>query len=296
MKILITGGTGLIGTQLTAHLINQHSVIVLSRNVVAASRKLGGEVQVVDDLTAVDFNQVNAIINLAGEPIIDHRWTPQQKTKLEQSRWRITQQLVDGINAADTPPHTFISGSATGYYGRQGSNPIDERYQDSYPEYGHALCERWEQIALGAESAATRVCLIRTGIVLAKHGGALAKMLPAFKLGLGGPISTGQQMMSWIHLDDMVQLLLFVLTHSQIKGAVNATAPNPVSNAEFSRVLANRLHRPHFFRVPRLVLKWLLGERSDLILYGQNVIPQKLLQAGYKFRYSDIDKALHDLV
>jgi len=296
MQILLTGGSGLIGSALIKHLTNQHTIIVLTRNTIKAAQKLDNKVKLITQLSEVDFNHTDVVINLAGEPIADKRWSKHQKDIIEQSRWQITQQIVDKIKASETPPHTLISGSAIGYYGRQSNAPIDETFQDCFPEFTHSLCNKWEQIALEAESPYTRVCLVRTGIVLASRGGVLGKMLPAFKLGLGGPISTGEQVMSWVHIDDMVQLLLHILNTKQLSGAINATSPKPVSNAEFSKLLASTLKRPNAFRVPKFLLQQLLGEMSDLLLYGQNIIPQKLLDSGFVFQYPDIESAFSQLL
>lgn len=220
MRILLTGGTGLIGSALLKHWQNEHQLTVLTRTV----RPGSSAVQYITDLAKVDFNQLDAVINLAGEPIADKRWTDAQKDRICQSRWQLTEQLVQHITAASTPPAVLISGSAIGFYGRQGEQEISEEYQAFFPEFSHDICARWENLAWQANSPQTRVCLIRTGVVLAANGGALKKMLPPFKLGLGGKIGSGDQYMSWIHLDDMVALIDFLLHNDQISGAVNATA------------------------------------------------------------------------
>ncbi len=296
MNILLTGGTGLIGSSLVSSLLSDHNITVLSRSPAKASLKLGAQVSVINDLGDIDFNTLDIIINLAGEPIVEKRWTAQQKKTIENSRWHITQQLVDHIKAASTPPHTFISGSAIGYYGRQGEGPVDETFTDCFSEFSHLLCKKWETIALEAHSPSTRVCIVRTGIVLSREGGALQKMTPAFKMGLGGPIATGEQMMSWIHIDDMIRLLHYLIQNDAISGPINATAPTPVSNEVFSVTLANTLNRPHFFRVPKSVLNLLMGEMSDLLVYGQNVIPKKIMKEGFIFKFPDIAMALNDLL
>ena len=167
-----------------------------------------------------------------------------KKQILRDSRITITQQISAAINQCDTPPHTFISGSAVGFYGRQSTTVIDESFVDVTPEFSHQLCHDWEQAALQAESINTRVCLLRTGIVLANNGGALAKMLPPFKLALGGPIADGQQGMSWIHIEDMINLIIHIINNVQLSGAINMTAPTPVSNSEFSQSLGKVLNRP----------------------------------------------------
>lgn len=295
MHILLTGGTGLIGKHLCPFLLNHHKVTVLTRNPIQAAVLLTHQVVAVKSLNEVDFEQVDAIINLAGEPIVNKRWSDSQKRELLDSRIKLTQQITKKINRCNSPPHTFISGSAIGFYGRQGDCKIDESFNDIYPEFSHVLCRDWEHAATKAESEKTRVCLLRTGVVLSKHGGALDKMLPAFKFGLGGPIGHGKQGMSWIHIDDMIQLILFVLSHKDICGPINATAPNPVDNNEFSQTLGSVISRPAMLRMPAWVLKLMMGEMSDLLLHGQFVIPDKLLKHNYRFHYPELKPALESL-
>ncbi|HEY0924581.1 TIGR01777 family oxidoreductase [Rheinheimera pacifica] len=292
MHILLTGGTGLIGSALVKHWLNQHKLVVLTRNPAQAQQQLGPEVRTVQSLQQVDFNQINAVINLAGEPIVGKRWSDAQKQLLCDSRWAITEQMVGAIKAASAPPSVLISGSAIGIYGRQQQQFIDEDYQPFHAEFSSELCQRWEQLALEAQSANTRVCLLRTGIVLANEGGALKKMLLPFKLGLGGRIGNGEQYMSWVHLQDMLRLTDFLLQHPTLTGPFNATAPNPVTNAEFSQQLAKVLHRPAILPMPAFVLKLMLGEMADLLLTGQRVIPAKLQHAGFAFKYSQLPDAL----
>jgi len=295
MNILITGGSGLIGQALIQHL-NADQIIVLTRSPVKAAKILPNDVKLITSLEQIDFSDLDVVVNLAGEAIVDKRWTSKQKAIICQSRWQITQALVEKIQAATPPPHCFISGSAIGYYGRQDASAIDENYQDVYPEFSHQLCQKWEGIALQAESEQTRVCLLRTGIVLADNGGALAKMLPAFKLGLGGPIGNGEQFMSWIHIDDMVAVILAAIYQDSLTGIINATAPMPVSNQEFATTLSNVLSRPCWFRVPSFILRILMGESADLVIYGQQVLPKKLLNNNFKFQYPALQVALKQLL
>ena len=295
MKILLTGGTGLIGSALVRQWRGQHQLWVLTRTPSRAKALLGPDVTAVDALTEIDFNQLDAVINLAGEPIADKRWSEKQKQRLCQSRWDLTEQLVQAISDAQTPPSVLISGSAIGIYGRQDASLIDEDFHHFHNEFTHQLCQRWEQIALQAQSDKTRVCLLRTGIVLADKGGALAKMLPPFKLGLGGRVGSGEQYMSWIHLTDMLRLIEFLLQHPTLTGVFNATAPTPVTNAEFSQTLARVLKRPALLPVPAFMLKLLLGELSDLLLTGQRVLPANLVKAGFEFKFATLAPALQDL-
>lgn len=305
MKILLTGATGLIGQAFIKHYAHLHTFHVVTRsakklNQIFHHEMQQGVLEKVDLTLLIDLNAYDAVINLAGEPIVDKRWSAKQKKRICNSRWDITERLVALIKASSAPPSVFISGSAIGIYGRQADAnqtvmPIDEEFTDFYDEFARDICQRWEAIALQVQSDATRVCLLRTGIVLAKSGGALGKMKVPFSLGLGGPVSSGQQIMSWIHIDDMVQAIAHVLTTPALKGAINFTAPNPVSNAVFSKAYADSLHRPCLFTVPKLALRVLMGESADLLLYGQHVIPKALLDNGYEFTHSDINEALVSL-
>lgn len=219
MNILITGATGLIGSHLTSQLIKHaHGVTALVRDPKVAKQKLPASVTLISSLAQyTTLDTFDAVINLAGEPIFDQRWTAQQKQRLVESRVNLTAQLVQRINASRQPPHTFISGSATGYYGNKSEEIITENAPatDTFPSQ---LCQRWESEALCAK---TRVCLLRTGIVLSKAGGALAKMLPLYRLGLGGKLGSGKQYWAWIALDDMVKGILFLLENHQCQGAFN---------------------------------------------------------------------------
>lgn len=297
MKILITGGTGLIGHALLNKLKSEHDIWVLTRHPHRhqhnASQVNPTYIESINALGAIEFN---AIINLAGEPIAEKRWTPLQKQRITNSRWEITQEIVNYIHSTPTPPKVLLSGSAIGFYGRQSDQPIFENFNQPNQEFSHVLCKRWEEIALDAQSPTTRVCLLRTGIVLDKNQGALAKMLPPFKLGLGGPMASGQQYMSWIHITDMVDAICFLLNNEQCQGAYNLTAPHPVSNLKFSQTLAQNLRRPCVFPMPKMVLRLLFGEMADLLIYGQNVIPERLTQAGFDFKYPQLQLAIEDLM
>ncbi len=296
MHILITGGTGLIGRRLIETLKNKHQITVLTRNPDKASKILPDSVSLAHSIEEFkDLSEFDAVINLAGEPIADNRWSETQKQRICQSRWQLTQKLVDKIKQTSAPPEVLISGSAVGYYGRQGNHTVTEEQHHVHEEFTHTVCKQWENIALQARSDMTRVCTLRTGIVLAKGEGALGKMALPFKLGLGGKLGHGEQMMSWIHIDDEVAAILFLLTNDSCEGAYNLTAPNPVSNAEFSKELAHALHRPSLFTVPAFVLKVILGATSDLLLTGQRVLPARLQSAGFKFKYPTLSGALQNL-
>jgi len=298
MKILMTGGTGLIGSCFIQHYSERHDFTVLARKPQAAARKLGSNARILTSLSELEnLDAFDAVINLAGEPIAVKRWTSAQKERIQTSRWQTTQKLVSLMQASAQPPRVFISGSAIGYYGRQGQEPVTETRGVPHNEFSHELCARWEQIANSAASTDTRVCLLRTGVVLAKHGGALKKMLPPFYFGLGGPIGNGEQMMSWIHLHDMVAAIEFLLTHEDCAGAYNLTAPAPVSNEVFSKTIGQVLGRPTFMRVPGAVLRLVFGEMADdLLLHGQAVLPERLGQAGFEFQYAELEPALQNLL
>lgn len=300
MKLFITGGSGLIGSAFIHSLDKGCHVTVLTRDAVKAADKLHSaqcDITYALDLDEIEhFDGYQAVINLSGEPIADKRWTQNQKQKILDSRWQITQKLVDKIQRSTQPPGVFISGSAIGYYGRQQDEPIREDHLQLHREFSHYICKRWEEIANLAHSEQTRVCLLRTGIVLSKRGGALGKMLLPFKLGLGGKVASGKQYMAWIHIQDMLRAIHFLLLNQQCEGVYNLTAPNPVTNLEFSQTLAHTLHRPCLFPVPAFVLKLALGEMSDLLIYGQNVIPARLSEEGFKFDYPELQAAMENIL
>lgn len=294
MNILVTGATGLIGKALLPHL-NHDAITVLSRNPTRAYQSLGHHIHAIDSLDNLEnLDQFDVVINLAGEPIMGKRWSDNQKSIIQHSRWDLTQQLVDKINNGTNPPHTFISGSAVGIYGDNQDKSIDETTPITINDnnFSQQVCLRWEQIALQAQSTQTRVCILRTGIVLTKQGGALAKMLLPYQLGLGGKIGAGNQYFPWIHLHDMIKGILFVLNHADAQGVFNFTAPNPVTNKVFSQTLATTLKRPHFLCTPAWVLKLGLGESSQLLLDSQRALPNKLLAEGFHFSFPSIEQAL----
>lgn len=297
MKILITGGTGLIGRALVCHLaLNHHEITVLSRSPQKVYSHFCNEITCLTHLCdKKNLDEFDAVINLAGEPIADNRWTASQKRKLINSRCDLTQKLVDLFKASNNPPTVFISGSAVGYYGDQGETLVTEETPPN-TEFTHELCSKWEQIALEAQTPLTRVCLLRTGIVLSTQGGALPKMSKPFKLGIGGKLGSGKQYMPWIHIDDMVNGIIFLLEHENTQGAFNLTAPHPVQNKRFTQVLAKVLNRPALMTVPAPILQLIMGESATLVLGGQQAIPQKLLDAGFAFRYPQLDVALQDII
>lgn len=297
MKILITGATGLIGQRLTQALLNQsHHITALTRSPQRATKILGPQVEMLNSLDGLSsLDGFEAVINLAGEPIADKRWTAAQKQKLCDSRWQLTAQIAELIKASAKPPSVMISGSAVGYYGDQGQALVTEE-RSPHQEFTWQLCSRWEALALEAQSANTRVCLLRTGVVLSSEGGALTKMVLPFRMGVGGPFGNGQQYMPWIHIDDMLNAMLFLLNQPSLKGPFNMVAPTPVRNQQFSEQLAKVLHRPCFMRVPAVAVRCLMGESAVLVLGGQQAVPQRLIDAGYQFRYSALQPALEEVI
>ncbi|MBK5145355.1 TIGR01777 family protein [Budviciaceae bacterium BWR-B9] len=296
MHILITGATGLIGRHLTKSLLLQsHTISVVSRNIEKARAQFGDSVSYLNTLDNLkNLDNFDAVINLAGEPIADKRWTAVQKRRLCNSRWQLTAHLSKLFLDSHTPPAVFISGSAVGYYGDQGQSVVTED-EPPHPEFTHTLCQRWEEEALLAKSDRTRVCLLRTGIVLSTEGGALSKMLPIFKMGLGGPLGSGLQYMPWIHINDMVNAIQFLLTTPKLEGPFNMVSPYPVHNELFTDLLASAIDRPHFFRTPAFVIRLLMGESAVLVLGGQHALPKRLEEAGYHFEFNNLEKAFEDL-
>ena len=297
VHILITGGTGLIGRQLCKVLLAEgHELTVLSRNPDSVPAKCGASVHAMAALDEWQPDQTfDAVINLAGEPIVDARWTAQRKQALWDSRVSLTENLVRRIAAARHKPGVLLSGSAVGYYGNRGDAALDESAAAG-EDFAARLCKAWEDAASAAENKGVRVCLLRTGLVLSRDGGLLGRMLLPFKLGLGARLGDGKQWMSWVHVDDYVAMLLSLLRNAQASGSYNMTAPQPATNAEFTAVLAAVLHRPAPFIVLARLLKLGMGERACLLLEGQRVLPKRMEEARYRFAFTNLADALHDLL
>ncbi|MFT5719867.1 MAG: hypothetical protein ACI9W6_000155 [Motiliproteus sp.] len=293
MKLLITGASGFIGTALIRQLLLAgHEVIGLSRMPERLSKINSGQFRVINQLVEIDASEnIEAIINLAGEPILDKRWSEARKQLIYASRIDTTAALIGLIKRLDTAPRVLISGSAIGFYGSHSGDRILDERAEGRPGFTHTLCADWENLALEARAQGVRVCLLRTGVVLG-DGGALKRMLLPFRLALGGRIGKGKQWFSWIHLDDMLAIIQFLLAHEVLAGAFNATAPEPVTNAVFTRALGRALHRPTLLPMPVFVLRLLLGEGAELLCEGQRVLPARLQEAGFEFAYPDIDLAL----
>lgn len=296
MRIAITGSSGLVGSALVAHLRTAgHDVLSLVRR----APNGGGEVRwdpAAGQLDPAALAGVDAVVNLAGAGIGDHRWTDDYKQELRDSRLATTSLLARTIAGLDVRPSVLLSGSAIGWYGDRGDDVVDER---SAPGDGFLaeLCREWEAATKPAEGAGVRVAHLRTGIVLSAEGGALKKQLPLFKFGLGGKMGSGRQWSSWISIDDEVGAITHLLT-ANVEGPVNLTAPNPVQNAEFTRELARALGRPSFFPIPSFGPKALLGgELAEALLFtGQRVAPTVLSGSGYEFRHETLSVALPELL
>jgi len=312
-RYLITGGSGFIGTQLIKQLlIEEHEVTVLTRDEVktlnhftdvmkSAIRpdKTIGKVHTITDLSQLnihDGSSFDVVINLAGQGIADKRWTDSVKQQLLASRINTTNALYDYLEDVLVKPDVVISGSALGYYGlHDNDTKINESGQGD-DSFSSKLCVAWEKQAKRFEDLGIRTCYLRTGIVLGKNGGALSKMLPPFKFGLGGPMGSGKQWMSWIHMDDIVGIIRYAVDNESVSGAINGTAPNPVTNKTFSSTLGRVLKRPAFIPMPAFVMKLMMGEMAEeLLLSGQRVVPEKLVKAGYQFKYPELKTALKDI-
>lgn len=302
MDILLTGATGFIGQSLIPYLLNHsHRVFAWVRNPAKMEQLFGqhalAEKQLVFSTELEPFRSLcfDAVINLAGEPIVEQRWTHRRKQVLFDSRIGTTEALVNFLASQSQPPRLFISSSAIGYYGAQGSNVLTEA-SSPVDEFQHQLCRHWEAAACKARALGCRVCLLRTGLVVGPQGGFLSKMLPLFKLGIGGKLGSGSQYMSWIHMDDWLAILNLLFENTSIEGPINLTAPEPVTNKVFSKTLGRVLNRPAIIPTPGIALNIMLGEMACLLLTGQRVIPQKAVDAGFTFSYPTLESALQNVL
>lgn len=296
MNILLTGGTGLIGRQLCRlWLAEGHGIWVWSRSPETVSQQCGQQVQGIAELNEIDHVPLDAVVNLAGAPIADRPWTKSRRKMLWDSRIGLTERLVGWLSQREQRPPLLVSGSAVGWYGDGGERELSEDDAPVTNDFASQLCIAWEESAVVAESLGIRVVIVRTGLVLARQGGFLQRLKPLFALGLGGRQGSGRQWMPWIHIDDQIGLIDFLLRQPNAAGPYNACSPQPVRNAEFAKAYAGSLGRPAILAVPASALKLGLGELSGLILGGQKAIPLRLQAAGYPFRFKTLDAALADL-
>jgi len=296
LNILITGGTGFIGSHLIEYFLKQqYNIIVLSRKI----KKNANNLKYILNLDSIkDNTKIDIIINLAGAPI-DKNWTKKYKKILLNSRIQTTKKIISLIERLDNKPKVLISGSAVGYYGardtKSESDFLDEN-SNYKPCFTHTLCEKWENEANLATKFGTRVCIIRLGVVLGKDGGMLKKIFLPFKLGLGGNLGDGKQYLSWVHIDDVIRVINYLIINNSSSGVYNLTSPNPISNSYFTKHLGKTLKRLTLFTMPSFVIQLLFGEMGEELLLGSNkVIPSKLLEEGYKFKYPKIEEALEDI-
>lgn len=296
MRVLITGATGFIGQPLCRRLADKgHELLAVSRSPEKARAKLPDGTEIRAEVSDFVDTAPEAVINLAGEPIAEGRWTDEKKRRIVESRVETTRAIVELCAGAESAPKVLVSASAMGYYGDQGDREVTEDTAPNH-EFVHEICDRWETEARKAESHDVRVAIARIGLVLDTGGGMLAKTLTPFKMGVGGRLGDGKQYMPWIHREDMVRILVFLLERDDLSGPFNASAPNPVTNAEFTQALANQLNRPAVLPAPAIALKIAFGEMSRLLLTGAKMLPERLEDAGFEFRYSRLEDALSEIL
>jgi len=305
MQVFVTGGTGLIGGRLVKRLLERRDrPVVLTRREATAEKMFGKSCRIVegDPMKAGPWQDVaaecDAVVNLAGENLFNHRWNDQFKALMTDSRLQTTAHVVEALGRKprreDGTPKVLVNASAIGIYGPHGDEELTE---ESPPgsDFLAGLCVEWEKAARAVEAFGVRCALMRTGIVLDKQGGVLAQLRTPFKLGVGGPVGDGRQWMSWIHHEDMTGVLLLALDNNEAVGPLNATAPNPVANRDFATAFGKALHRPSFMPTPRFVLRVMLGESADVVTTGQRVLPKKTMALGYSYQFPQIDAALADV-
>ena len=301
MRVFVTGATGFIGRALIPRLQRDgHAVVAWVRTPARARGLLGAEVELVHADTALGglvaaIERCDAVVNLAGEPLMGGRWTAGRRAVLERSRIAVTGQLVRAMAEVKICPRVFISGSAVGYYGDRGDEPLTEASSGG-EDFLARLCRRWESAAVDAERLGARVVLLRTGVVLGRAGGALAQMLPPFQLGVGGPVGSGKQYLPWIHLHDLVKIIAVALVDDRYRGPVNGVAPEQATSRTFAHALGHALHRPAILPVPALALKAIFGETATVLLASQRVDPRVLRELQFAFDFPTLDSALEDIV
>ena len=305
MKIAITGATGFVGSRLVERLISQgHKLVVLSRSVQRAQKVFPAtafkNLEIVGYTSTVSgdwqnaINGCDAVVNLAGEPIAEGRWTPERKEIILNSRKLGTQKIVEAIGNADSKPTVLVNASAIGYYGTSQTAIFDET-SSAGNDFLAQVTTEWESEAEKVKDLGVRLVVLRFGIVLGM-GGALGKMITPFKLFAGGPLGDGQQWFSWIHVDDVVGLILQALNNSQMKGIYNATAPEPVRMSQFCDTMGKVMNRPSWLPVPGFALEALLGEAATVVLQGQQVLPKRTLESGFEYKYRKLQSALEGIL
>jgi len=293
MRALVTGATGFVGRRLLEMLDDP---IVLSRDAERAKKSLGGKIRTMawdpekEPAPVAAFDGVDTVFHLAGDPVADGRWNDEKRRRIRESRTIGTANLVRGIGACGVKPTTLVSASAIGYYGSRGDEILDES-ATAGDDFLAKVCVEWEREAVHAESLGVRTSMARIGIVLGQ-GGALQKMLLPFKLGLGGRLGAGRQWMSWVHVDDVVGLLLHAAGDSMMRGPFNTVGPEPVTNRDFTKALGRAVHRPTLFPVPPFMLKLAIGDFAEILLASQRCLPKRMQAAGYRFKYATLDGAL----
>ncbi|MEH7239105.1 TIGR01777 family oxidoreductase [Bacillus sp. JJ1562] len=299
MKIAIAGGTGFVGKKLTDYLLGQnHEVFILTRN--AAKTSHHSSLHFVEWLKTnstpeIELQDVDAIINLAGESLNSGRWTEARKKRILESRLIATKEIVRIITSLPKKPKVLLNASAIGIYGTSERDTFTEEVAQIGNDFLANTVSAWEQEANKAADLGVRTCYFRLGVVLGDDGGALTRMVLPYKFFIGGTIGSGKQWLSWIHIDDVIQGIDFLLHHETVSGPVNFTAPNPMRMKEFGQTTGIVLNRPHWLPVPRFALQLLLGEMSVLVLEGQKVIPKKLVEHGFTFTYVTAEKALSNI-
>jgi uncharacterized protein len=297
MKIAIAGATGFVGSRLVERLQTQgHEILILTRNPQQASTRFP-QAQVVgyNPIASGEWQQsisgCDAVINLAGEPIAEKRWTSAQKQTILDSRQIGTQKIIEAINAASVKPQVLINASAIGYYGTSETSKFTET-SPAGNDFLAEVCTKWETAAQAVTAGGTRLVILRLGIVLGENGGALGKMLAPFSAFVGGPIGSGKQWFSWIHRDDVVKMIVAAIEDPQMQGVYNATAPNPVTMGDFAATLGTVMNRPSWLPVPNFALEAMLGEGAIVVLQGQQVVPTHAIDRGFEFQYPTLKPAL----
>jgi uncharacterized protein (TIGR01777 family) len=301
MTIVVAGGSGFIGTEFINQVSASHKIILLTRKPESVRLLSDRSVRVVqwDGLSLGPWTEhvdgADAVVNLAGVPIAGKRWTKAQKERIVESRTYATRAVVEAIAKARKKPPVLVNISGVGYYGNVDSGDVTESHPNGN-DFLASVCRRWEQEASAGRKFGARVVIPRLGVVLGKGGGALQKMITPFKLYAGGPLGSGKQWFPWIHIDDVVGIIMFAIERQSLRGPVNAAAPQVVTMKEFCSTLGNVMQRPSWAPVPSLILKVAFGEMADMLLTGQRVIPKKLQDEGYKFQYPALEDALQAIL